>query len=607
MRVRNSLVSSGAWHPSSGLAFLSLLLAACAGAPQRDGPVQKDNYDFMSRSLDWSMRTQMQRHSVPGVVLAVVDPQRVVWSKGYGVVEVGRTTPVGVDTCFRVGSVSKVVTATEVMRRVERGDIRLDGPLDAQLPGFAVKSRFSDVDDRPVTVRALLSHHAGLPANRLRGMWEAHPESLTQLQQQLRDEHLLAPPQTRYAYSNLGYALLGRLIEQRSGEAFAEAIRRDLLQPMGLTQAGYERHAQIDANCAPGHRKGKPVLATGLRDDPAGALVATPGELALFLRFVLAEGRTPAGQALMRADTLRSMFEPQFPGLPLDFGHRVGMGWMLSGIEVPGAGPVAWHAGQYPGYFAVVMVAREQGLGALVMANGEEGRDFALATAAKALELALEAQTGHVAAQEPRPPVRLRNDATAAELRQLAGDYAILGTKSKIEAHEHHLVTTLFDHKLELVPRVDDRYVLRKSVLGLLNLTLPDLTVRFADVQSRRYAVLDGLPAPMAFPRLDQQAVPAAWLARLGPYVGSNGDSTVQFRRFELAMDDGVLVARVVTDNPVLGVEQASGKVVLEPVSDNLAVLPGGGALDGGVVLAARRDGRDVLVYSGYVLERVGP
>lgn len=593
------------WGSAVSCLTAALLLTACASAPQRVEPVRKGDYDFMSRSIDWSTRTHMQRHSVPGVVLAVVDSQHIVWSKAYGVIEAGAAVPASIDTCFRVGSVSKVVTATEVMRRVERGDISLDAPLDTQLSGFAIQNRFG-ADNQLITVRALLSHHAGLPANRLHGMWETQPQSLAQLQQQLRDEHLMAPPQTRYEYSNLDYALLGRVIEQHSGQAFAQAIRHDLLQPMGLVQAGYERNAAISANCARGHRQGKPLPPTGLRDDPAGALVATPGELALFLQFVLAEGRAPGGQRLMRAETLRSMFEPQFP-MPLDFGHRVGMGWMLSGIEVPGAGPVAWHAGQYPGYFAALMVAREQGLGVLVMTNGDEGRDFALASAAKALELALEAQTGRAAAPAPRPQVALRGDVDPTELRWLAGDYAILGNKSRIEVRDRHLVADLFNNKLELVPRADGRFVVRKAVLGLVDVTLPDLTVRFADVQGRRYAVLDGLPAPMAFQRLDKQPIPAAWQARLGRYAGANADNTVQFRQFELAVDDGVLVARVVTDNPVLGVEKASGSVVLQPVSDDVATLPGGGALDGGVVQATHRDGRDMLVYSGYVLTRTGP
>jgi CubicO group peptidase (beta-lactamase class C family) len=575
----------------------TVFLAACASAPERSGPVSKNDYQHMTRSLDWLLQTEMKRASVPGVSVVVVNEQGVVWSKGYGVSGVGAATAVSINTRFRVGSVSKLLTATETLRRADRGEINLDAPLAAQLPGFAVKSRFNDAP--PITARALLSHHAGLPTSQLRGMWEARPDDLMRIQALLREQPLLMPPQTYYNYSNLGYTLLGRLIEHKSGQAFSAAMQEHLLQPLGMSQASFERNAEMPGAIATGHRKGQALAPFGLRDEPAGALVASAADMSLFLRFALGDGRP-----LLRAKAIDAMFEPQFPGLPLDFGHRIGMGWMLSGLDSPGAGPLAWHAGQYPGYAASVAVSRRHGLAAVVLANGEEASSFVTEVAAKAIELALEAKSGEAAKQQPLIQAAKRSDVKEAELAADAGDYAVFGAKSKIAAKGNRLSAELFDNKLDLVPLVDGRFALQKGVLGLLDVTLPDMTLRFATVEGRRFAVLDGLRAPVAFERIEKRPVSQPWRARLGRYTSAGADNALEFLSFELAIEDGVLVAQVKSNSRLTGRDNAQGSVVLETVSDDTATVVGGGAMEGGALQATRRNGRDVLSYSGYELTR---
>lgn len=586
-------------------AVAGALLAGCASAPpQRSGPVVKDDYQHLAQVLDWRVAGAMKQAAVPGVAVAVVDDQRVLWSRGWGLTEAGGTVAVDADTCFRVGSVSKLFTATAVMRLVERGELQLDTPVSALLPGFSMRSAF---DGPPVTVRSLLSHHGGLPGNRLRGMWEAQADTLPQLQKQLASEALVAPPQSRYEYSNVGYAMLGRIVEQRGGQPFAAAMRQELLQPLNMTGARFDGAAHLPVGCAQGHRKGRPLAPFGLRDEPAGALSASATEMAKFLQFMLADGRA-GGQALLGPAAVQSMFTPQFEGLPLDFGHRVGLGWLLSGTRVVGAsGPVAWHAGLYPGYHAAVVVSRADRLAAVVLANAEEASAFTVQVASEALALALEAKTGRAqpAATAARPALKAQPD--SAGLAALAGDYAVFGTRTRIDARATRLATRLFDNDLDLVPTEDGRYALQKGVLGLVDVTLPDLFLRFTTVQGRRYAVLEGLPAPFAFERLEPRPIPAAWLARQGHYVADAGDNAITFKRFELTAADGVLLARVLTDNRVAGKTDTAGEIVLEPLSEHMARIVGSAAMDGGMLQAERRDGRDVLTYSGYVLTRTGP
>jgi CubicO group peptidase (beta-lactamase class C family) len=587
-----------------GLAAVALLCACTSSAPQRSGPVQKGDYEYMSRSIDWRINSEMHRAAVPGVVVAVVDGERTVYSKAWGVTQAKGRTSVDEKTCFRIGSISKLFTATELLRLADSGQLSLDNSISTQLPGFRIGSRFHGA--APITLRALLSHHAGLQGNLLRGMWEAQPSPLAKLPAMLADEDLVWAPQSHYSYSNLGYGLLGNVVERSTGMLFAQALRQDVLRPLGMDHADFYRNSETPPGCAIGHRKGEPLSDFGLRDESAGAMTSSAVDMAKFLKFVLANGRSAEGAVLLPPEAIDSMFQPQFEGLPLDFGQRIGLGWLLSGQTVRGAnGPVAWHAGLFPGYHAAVMVSRVDGVAAVVLANAEEASTFTLEVAAEALALALEAKTGHASPEYTAVGPSLRTSIASGELAALAGDYAVFGSRSQFRAKDGKLSAQLFDNQIDLVPTTDGRFALQKGVLGLVDVTLPNLFVRFVTVQNQQYAVLDGLPAPMAFERLKPGPVPMAWTARVGRYSADAGDNAMEFIEFELRVEDGLLQARVVTNNRVAGLRNAAGSIVLQPISDSAAIVPGGGANDGGVLQAVRRNDRDVLTYSGYVLTRL--
>jgi hypothetical protein len=301
------------------------------------------------------------------------------------------------------------------------------------------------------------------------------------------------------------------------------------------------------------------------------------------------------------------MFEPQFAGLPLDFGQQTGLGWMLGGLEVPDAARLSWHDGGYPGYFGALIVARTHKLGVIVLANSGEARKFANRVGTKALELALEAKRGVPA---PAPAAR----ATVAEvevpserLNAYPGTYVVFGAMSRISRDGGRLSVDALGTRLDLVPVAGDRFVPKKSVLGLFDFPLPDMSVRFDSVEGRRFAVLEGFPAPLAFERIEKKPVPSAWRARLGRYRCENSDATLEFHKLDLAVEDGLLVARVSASSRVLGQEQAEGPVALEAISDDEAIVIGVGNAEGSVIHATRRDGVDVLSYSGYSFTRVIP
>ena len=115
----------------------------------------------------------MSKHDVTGLSIALVDDQQVIWARGFGFADKERNLPAAAETVYRVGSISKRFTATAAMQLAERGKLDIDRPLATYLPGFSIKSRFPEAGS--ITPRTLMTHHAGLPSDRLKGSRARNP------------------------------------------------------------------------------------------------------------------------------------------------------------------------------------------------------------------------------------------------------------------------------------------------------------------------------------------------------------------------------------------------------------------------------------------------
>lgn len=581
---------------------LTTALFGCASTPVPPRPpIDQGDFTAVGQYADQRMAAEMAKWKVKGASIAIVDDQRVVFAKGYGLADDTSGQAATPDTTYRVGSISKLLTATEVMRRVERREIDLDGPFSGQLPGFRIRSL--SAGGKPLTVRSMLAHHSGLPSDQLKGMWLPEPASLQDLQASLADEYLAAPPQTKYLYSNLDYSLLGRLVEVKGKADFASVIAQGLLRPLGMTASRFESGAAPVGPIAKPHRNGQEVAAVGLRDAPAGALLSSTNDLAAYLRFMFGEGQV-AGKPVLGRAALDAMLTPQFDGLPIDFGHKMGLGWMLSGVSVPGAGEVAWHTGEYPGYFSAILMSRGHKLGVVILANDESAKKFALDAGQKMLATAIEVKTGVRAATEEPARRPQRAAVPQRDLDQLTGNYVMLGSLSRISRDGDQLSADIFGTNLDLVPTAANRFVLQKSVLGLVAVPLENLAVEFSALQGNQYAVLRGLPAPLRFERIDRRPVPASWQSRLGTYATGESDNNMTFGPLELVIEDGVLVAKTRIASTAWGTPEAPVRVALAPSSDTEAVVSGADGLAGSVLAVRTRDGEEGLRYSGYFFRR---
>ena len=189
------------------LVFLTLLLLVLP-AIARAGDFLEEHRQVRDAVslLDLWIQEQMAYQQIPGLAIGIVHDQEVIWSKGYGVEDLESQDPVTPATLFRLGSVTKLFTATAILQLRDQGKLRLDDPVTRHLPGFELKSTFEGAPE--IALRHLLTHTAGLPREAAFPYWTTHEfPSTEELIAAVHTQSAIYPPDKTYKYSNLGLPL----------------------------------------------------------------------------------------------------------------------------------------------------------------------------------------------------------------------------------------------------------------------------------------------------------------------------------------------------------------------------------------------------------------
>jgi len=441
------------------LAVIVIALSACSTPPQKPSGLARGDYAYTRQYITWLIEQGMSSDDVTGLSIALVDDQQVVWAQGFGYDDKAAAIKATPDTLYHLGSIAKVFTATAAMQLAEQGKLDIDRPLQDYLPEFSIKSRFGDT--RGITPRNVMTHHSGLPGYWVRGMSERHPAPFEQQVTAVRDEYVATPPNTVFAYSNLGVSLLGAAIGEVSGDCYAGYMNRYLLQPLGMTRSEFA--ARIPGKA---YKDGKEVEAIPLRDLPSSSLISSANEMTHFMRMLFADGNYE-GRQIIRPETLREMFRVQNANVPLDFDFKLGLGWMLSGVDVPRAGVVASHGGTTLNYHTMLAILPEHKLGVVVLSNSANAQGLVAKVTEETLKLALEAKRGitqpeRTFAEPKRVPL------TDDDLRAYTGYFETLIGLVKVENRDGELIAELMGWKFELVKHEDGEFGVRLKLLGFI-------------------------------------------------------------------------------------------------------------------------------------------
>ncbi len=243
--------------------------------------------------LERCVEEHMQKMHVPAAALAIVNTQGILYANGFGMTSVERGgAPVSTQTLFRIGSVTKPMLSTAVMRLVEMRELELDRPLQEYDRELRFRAPYTGGE---ITVRMLLSHMSGLPADSFDD--DGHPHGLERyIREQLPLYHFVAPPGTLYSYANAGFNLLGYLVQRMGKKPFPDLMQELVFDPLEMRCTTFDPRLVLTYPFALPHRFQNETLQVIHRTTessayaPSGGAYSTVLDLANFLLMHLQHG-----------------------------------------------------------------------------------------------------------------------------------------------------------------------------------------------------------------------------------------------------------------------------------------------------------------------------
>lgn len=336
-----------------------------------------DNADVLAAERLFSAwaEAQIAYRGLPGIAIGVVQDQKLVWSRGFGFSDVQKRVPMTAQTRFRIASNSKLFTAIAIMQLREAGKLRLDDPVVKYLPWFKVKP--AGPDDGPITIEQLLSHSSGLQREATDQWSSMNFPTTAQLQQLMPDRAAAFPPQTRWKYSNLAFAIAGLVVDRITGQHWSDYVQGHIFDPLGLAATSVDKRDPLLATPYAVRRPdGTRRVLSFVDSHGMAAAAGVTSDVEDLAKFIEAQFRRgPAGGVnILSAASWREMLRVRSVDETWESGS--GLGFDVSRFKDR---TYVGHGGGYPGNTTMTLAQIDDKVGVIVLTNTNDSnpRDFA--------------------------------------------------------------------------------------------------------------------------------------------------------------------------------------------------------------------------------------
>lgn len=327
----------------------------------------QQNQEF--RPLEEMVKEAMERLQVPGVAAGIIHAEKE-HAAGFGVTNVDHPLPVDARTLFQVGSITKTVTGTAVMRLLEKGQLDLDRPLRTYLPDL----KLADADvTAKVTMRHLLTHTAGWAGDYFDDTGHGD-DALARIVTSMARLPQLTDLGAFWGYNNAAFYVAGRMIEILTGKTYEEAVRELVLEALGMSTSCFFAEEAITQRVAVGHILQGSILAVARpwalprAAHPSGGLVSCIADLLRYLHFHMRDGGDIDGTSILTAASIAQMQTPQ---LRQSFSSStIGLTWWLR--EIDGV-RIVEHSGATMGQQALLVMVPERHFAIIILTNATSG------------------------------------------------------------------------------------------------------------------------------------------------------------------------------------------------------------------------------------------
>jgi CubicO group peptidase (beta-lactamase class C family) len=460
------------------VSFILLCLNCSSLHPDR--PVfEKGDFPGAVAVLDTIIRKNLKRQRIPGAAVALVHEGRVVFSRCYGYADTGKKVPITEDTYFMVGSLTKSFTALAVLKLIEQGKVDLHADIRKYIPDFSIKNLYDG--EVPITVNHLLTHTSGLMIDFYVHLTGEKKYSNADLLSQLRNEYLCFKPGSASKYSNIGYRLLGMMIEQVTGERFESYLGKEVFEPLGLNKSSFRYTDDMALHMSKGHNGDTEITRVDNEDKSASGLFSTLKDMTVFLKFLSSEA-IPSTGGINHDNIIDSIIKNANPAIDTFYDSKniYSSGWYLNSYQFQGVHTVLSSSGNINGFSTAMTYLPEERLGIVILTNSSLGWKANMDIIARGLRSLIDATNGP---GTRRPDgENQKNIKSTAEYEPLCGRHVGFGPIVDIFQKKNKLYAKFKGPAALLIPEGDGVF---KPVLRILFLDID--VARFTEYESIRF------------------------------------------------------------------------------------------------------------------------
>lgn len=591
------------------VALLIVIFMLLAGCKSLSGDLENSTAGIQSEPMDQLVdiiQEEMAEKKITGLSIAVSSSDELLWSTGFGLSDKKSDTRFTEKTISNVGSVSKLVTSAAVLRLVEMGLVELDKPVTTYIPEFQPLGL--DNAENPITVRMLLNHESGLDSDAFHGFFlgydtpEDFPYSYRRAIDAVNKSRIVREPYEMFSYCNLGYSLLGIIVERSLGKSFQDSVKELIFDPLEMKDSSFNIDDIPEGRLAKGYVQGKPEELPYIRDMPAGSLNTTAFDMGKFLQSILSSYNLEHGLLLKK--TVDEMFKRSNAGVISDLDFEIGLTWWIVNLQKLPGEFIVGHGGDLPPYHALVIMLPERDISVFAMANSVDGvGSFSLTeivTEAVRTFMSLEGQKEVAEPAESSPiteiPEGLKED--------LVGYYASPVGLSEVKMSGNKLKMYTFNKWFDVYYHENQTLTLGYKLLGLFPLKMPvfdEISVSMEEVNGNsaiNLRIQDVLISPAV--KIEPQPINPEWLSRIGKYESLYSEVMPQYTDFKIDVDkkSGFLCLYLKSNDEW-------SKFPLRTADSDSAQVMGVGRSLGGYVRVIENGGEHMLSYQNYILRKL--
>jgi len=583
--------------PISGFLFWLLFIGHITTSHAHPYRAEEVETGFEGRIMAY-LELIMETEDITGLSVGFVDHDGFSWAAGLGHADAENQVRASQYTIYPVASLTKMITAIAVMQLVDAGLVSLQDPIARHLEDFEIRSRFDDEDS--IRIVHLLGHYAGVPRDIYKGLMTSESDLRPGLLDHLSEQYLAFSPEVKYLYSNIGYELLGKMVEEVTGQGFPAYANAHILEPLGMSNSGFGREYTQKDNFSKAY---VPFFDEAYHEFPStleasGGLYSNTRDMTELLRWILARGET---EPVLPEDLAGQMFADQKTSKSLDIGLLSGWSWVMEEHPEPMKGIYAYQIGSTLHYNAVMAVAPCHHIGVVLLAN-TGGVLGALEDIARLIvQAAIQKQTGESFSEEILAELPPQKEPPEDAIKQVTGKYLLQNELMTLSSMNGDLIVNTSGQNFQAFYHEDGWFSISEE-LRFKTIPWDDTNVLIIDRNGRIF--------PAGTDIMGRYNIPEDIFSIIGHYEVDNIDpdnEEVVYEEAIVSLQDGLMQIRFVLNRhqqKVFQYDFASFNLI--PVSEHEAIIGGFGMYKGETVFFEADESGRYVSFAGLRFRKSG-